>query len=107
MNYKMLNALVTENETCFKALLSSSFIPHKNNILNEIKNTLSNAGIDNFIYESMVGDIIKGNFAVIYLDSRLIYDKKREKAAKSLNHIREFLMKGQIEGKQISELLFW
>lgn len=80
---------------------------NRQHVLTEIRSILCEAGIDEFIYEGMENDILKGNFDVIYLDDRLVYgDKKREKVQKRLDSLRIFLNQKKKEGYSVFQILF-
>jgi hypothetical protein len=104
---KRFKALFEENETAFKALLNSNTFGTDLNVPFLIKQKIKDAGIDNFFYQAMENDILKGNFSVIYLDDRMVgEDKKRLKLKKELNQIREQCAKMKNSGKDTFEILF-
>ena len=105
---KRFKALYEENETAFKAMLHSNVsFQCRFNVLDRVKDIITEAGIDSFFYNTMENDILKGNFSVIYLDSRMVgEDKKRIKAQKELNKVRATCVKMQQEGKETFDILF-
>lgn len=101
-----LKKLYEENQTATIALIRANNISFRGNSLSFINKTILDAGIDSFIYESMEKEILRGNFDVIYLDDRLVTNKKREKAQKALIQIRESLNKRKNQGFDVFEILF-
>ena len=74
-------------------------------LLFSLRRILDNAGLSHY-FDMMKSSVVKGNFDVMYLDSRVIgEDKKREKAAKQLTELRELCNKNKLAGKPLSWIL--
>lgn len=77
-----------------------------NTVLFQVECVLRKAGIDEFIFDMMKNDIVRGNFSVMYLDDRIVgNDKARIKAKKELDRIRTACVKMQQEGHSLSQIL--
>ena len=80
----------------------------EDNILLTVQRIIRDANIDDFIYQCMKPELMKGNFNVLYLDSRVVgEDKARIKAQKELARIRRMSNKRKEAGETIIQLLFF
>lgn len=92
MNINMLEKMKAENEAVFYSQVDAYMQTMARCTLFNIKQTILDAGIDIFIFDSMKKDLINGNFGVLYLDDRIVgEDKKRQKAQKLFNRLRKQL----------------
>lgn len=85
----MLGEIRKQNQQVYNAVILAGGQMMSFSLLRTVKNILNKAGFSDWLYASMEGELLKGNFDVLYLDSRIVGDDPAKlKAQRQIEKIR-------------------